>query len=1018
MKRFSPLAAAVCASLLVPCSPAAGADWPQHRYDAGRTAASPESLPTDLHLAWVREMATPRPAFPGEVRIRYDATYEPVVAGKTMFVPSMVTDSVTALDTDTGALRWQFFAEGPVRFAPAVWEGKVYLVSDDGYLYCLGADQGELLWKFRGLPGNRQDRKVLGNGRLISLVPARGGPVLSGGVVYFGAGIWSGEGVFVHALDAKTGKVIWSNTDSARIERANMDHGVAYYAGIAPQGYLAIVDDKLVVPCGAQLPAVLDPKTGKLASYTMGWGGRVGLPKGCCFVAGIRHYLIHGGDLYDIRTPNEERFRDSRGGRDFKSRLYLAGVTRLQIDRTNQKGLGNFRRPVLTPAAMYYDDQGIVASDLSRGDLEERASTGIPAQRRNDTYPDKTRIVFAELWRLDSPSRVHIKAAGRLYCARPKLVEAVEIPAPGEKPKIGWRADIQGTPHSMLAADGKLFVVTREGRIHAFGPTKPNEPVVHARPSAAPPEPDDWTTRTAAILKAGGKPDGYALVLGVGTGRLAEELVRQSRLQVIAVDADARKVDRLRRKFQQAGQYGTRVTVLVGDTASYPLPPYLASLVVSEDPGALGNDFARRFADALIYCLRPYGGTACFVLPDDKQREFLKAVSGSEMAGAKVREAGDFVLVTHEGALPDSADWSHGGADAANTGASRDRSVKPPLARLWFDGSFRWFRTPNSSVVRVTGGRLFIHADKLYAIDVYTGRLLWQTDTFTARPSDDRMVAVEDAVYLASGTTCARFDPATGRRTGKIDLPSPVAASWTHIRVAGDSLVGAAGPCVVCLNRRDGGLIWRHDRQRKVGCLALGGGKVFCADVAVKPQGKKPIPDVPIEALDASTGKVLWQTTGGSEVRYYEPLDMLCTSRGIFAGSDGARVRDTAVSLIAGDRLISGGAEQVAVIDPKTGARIGKELKWRRRGCTSLRASANLLTTRFMGNAACIDLATGQITSFWNVRAACSNNLFAADGVFNMPNLTGGCTCNYLPVSQAFVPRAVIERLAGRQKKP
>jgi hypothetical protein len=52
------------------------------------------------------------------------------------------------------------------------------------------------------------------------------------------------------------------------------------------------------------------------------------------------------------------------------------------------------------------------------------------------------------------------------------------------------------------------------------------------------------------------------------------------------------------------------------------------------------------------------------------------------------------------------------------------------------------------------------------------------------------------------------------------------------------------------------------------------------------------------------------------------------------------------------------------------------------------------------------------------VRAACSNNLFAADGVFNMPNLTGGCTCNYLPVSQAFVPRAVVERLAGPQHGP
>ena len=136
-----------------------------------------------------------------------------------MFVPSMVTDSVTALDTETGAERWRFIAEGPVRFAPVAWEGKVYFVSDDGYLYCLN-DDGSLRWKFRGLPEGRRDRKVLGHGRLVSLWPARGGPVLADGVVYFAAGLWPTEGVFVHALDAESGKPVWSNTTAIASRRA------------------------------------------------------------------------------------------------------------------------------------------------------------------------------------------------------------------------------------------------------------------------------------------------------------------------------------------------------------------------------------------------------------------------------------------------------------------------------------------------------------------------------------------------------------------------------------------------------------------------------------------------------------------------------------------------------------------------------------------------------------------------------------------------------------------------------
>ena len=39
------------------------------------------------------------------------------------------------------------------------------------------ASDGKLLWKFRGTPDDKQDRKLMGNGRLVSMFPARGGPV-------------------------------------------------------------------------------------------------------------------------------------------------------------------------------------------------------------------------------------------------------------------------------------------------------------------------------------------------------------------------------------------------------------------------------------------------------------------------------------------------------------------------------------------------------------------------------------------------------------------------------------------------------------------------------------------------------------------------------------------------------------------------------------------------------------------------------------------------------------------------
>ena len=115
--------------------------------------------------------------------------------------PEAVRDSVSI----GGVL---FTADGPIRHAPITSGGRTYVGSDDGYLYCLDTSSAKVLWKFRGGPTNR---KVLGAGRLISAWPVSGAPVVHEGRVYFAAGIWPVMGVFVYALDAERGRVIWVN---------------------------------------------------------------------------------------------------------------------------------------------------------------------------------------------------------------------------------------------------------------------------------------------------------------------------------------------------------------------------------------------------------------------------------------------------------------------------------------------------------------------------------------------------------------------------------------------------------------------------------------------------------------------------------------------------------------------------------------------------------------------------------------------------------------------------------------
>jgi outer membrane protein assembly factor BamB len=1022
-----PLSAACVVLCLVPFLQARGADWPQFRRDASRSAATAEQLPDQLHLQWVRLLGTPRPAFPGEVRLRFDASYEPIVSGQSLFVPSMVTDQVMALDAQTGAQRWRFVADGPVRFAPVAWEDKVYFVSDDGYLYCVNASDGTLRWKYRGYPPGRNDRCLLGNGRLISLFPARGGPVLDSGVIYFGAGMLSGYGVAIHALDAATGKVIWSNTDSNHIPKANMDHGVGNEAGLTPLGYLALVHDMLVVPCGAQLPAFLNRKTGELISFWMGWGGRNGLPKGAWLVAGTGHYLSHGGDLYDLARPNDERFDSSRMRSEFKSMLYPGQFTRLRIDPANQRHLGPFQEPVFASTVMFDNTQGITAHDLTGVELRERKKEPIPPARRDDPYPDKWIMHARELWKMPSSLQVHIKAGERLYLGGPGVVEALQLPQAGAQPQIVWRAVVEGTPQRMIAANGQLFVVTREGALYAFGAEKKVPPVVHAGSAAAAPAADAWTKTTQEILETTKIRDGYALVLGLGTGRLVEELVRQSTLQVIALDADAAKVDLLRRKLDQAGVYGSRASVHVGDPLSFPLPPFLASLVVSEngsDPGLWKDP---KWVPTIGHTLRPYGGTACLAFPVAGHARLIEEIKSTRLSGVTARTVGEWLLISRTGPLPGSAAWSHEGADAANTGASEDRFVKAPLELLWLDSPPRWQRAPGATLVRVGGGRILIKAETLQAIDVFTGRKLWETTLPFPHRQTDQIVVSDEGIYLAGGTTCLVLDPVTGCHKARIELPPGLTGPWANLRIWQDYLVGQSGKCLVCLNRSTGRLMWQRECGRASLSVAVGGNKVYCSERVPAWWSDTISREAPLRALDIATGQELWQIAGGSEVFYCSELDRVVQVSGIYHGKDGTllaalprQAPQPALKLNAenlrrpllliGTTLLFGTAESYVEYDLRTGKARGQPMSWNRRGCTSLRASPHLITTRFRGNAACITVPTRSVIPFWNVRSACSNNLFPADGVLNMPSLTGGCACNYLPVSQAYVPAEVIAR--------
>ena len=764
------------------CAAALAADWPTWRYDVTRSAATPEQLPAELHPQWVRDFPKPRRAWlpKPDDRLRFDVSYEPVVMGKTLFVPSNVSDSVAAYDTDTGAEKWRFFADGPVRFAPVAWKNRLYFVSDDSFLYCLDAATGRFIWKYRGAPA---DKRVLGNERLISMWPGRGAPVLVEGKIYFAASIWPFMGIFIHAVDAGTGKAVWTNSGTGATWMIQPHHNWAF-ACVAPQGYFVAVGDRLLVPGGRSVPACFNRKTGKLLYYHLDkrFKTRAGTIK-----IGSYHVSARGKWFFNHNV------RDNRT-------WMFALEDGMQLLRFGSK-------PVLTGNAIY----SLAGAALVAHGLRPEIKKTMDKQGKLQ----QIRASLREQWRIAVPGvrEVYLKAGSRLYLGGPGLVIAADIGTASKRAKVGWTTTIEGMPWSMLAADGKLFVVTEEGRVYCFGAEK-RKAKTWALSRNRMAEPNDQMAMVAkAVLKETNIREGYCLVLGAGRGRLAEELARQSKLHIIVIDPDAEKIGSLRRRWHANGLYGVRIAAHAGDPLTFPLPPYLASLVVCGDVKAAGLDRPQALSRQLAHILRPYGGIACLPLSADVRAATADAVK-QVLPNAKLESSVlGWTLVTRSGALPGSADWTHQYADPANSVVSRDEHVKLPLGLLWFGGPSNDGVLPrhgHGPSPQVAHGRLIIEGpDLLRCLDVYTGRLVWERkfpgigkpyNNTSHQPGANAVganyVTLPDAVYVNWNRKLLRLDPATGQTVAEFSVAvgSKQPPELGYIAVSDDVLVVGVSP--------------------------------------------------------------------------------------------------------------------------------------------------------------------------------------------------------------------------------
>ena len=567
------------------------------RYDFERTAESPQQLPNELALLWSRDLPKPLPAF-NDVRLQFDGGYEPIVVGQRLFLSSNCEDKVTAFDTNSGAQLWQFFAAGPVRLAPVAWKDRVLFGSDDGNFYCVAAGTGKLVWKFKAVPS---DRKLLGNERLISVWPIRGGPVLKDDRVYFAAGVWPFEGVFIYCLDAATGKQIWVN-DSAGHLYGQQPHNAVAIGGIAPQGYLLIDGGDLVVPSSNAYPGRFDLRTGKLKDFKLPLAGR-----------------FPGGWYASLPGKSEQK--------NTKRKSLLADMG-INIVRHEDR--------------MRFEGKPEIRTTIRAAEREFRFTKGFP--------------------------------------------------------------QVPGKIHSMIAADGKLFVSTVAGGLYAFGKSARKAPRRHVLDQS---EGADATTLSTKLLAATSH-HGYAVFLGAPDPNTLSHLVAQTKLHLIVVDSDSTRVENLRRNLVRSGIYGSRVAVTHADPATFEMPPYFANFIFVQE----GTSQDAR--DRIFESVRPYGG-----------KLIMQTATGLQ-------------TTTREGALPGSTNYN------GDFTASPDALVKAPLGVLWFDDTLAHFkRSPQPKFIdglmvsttkdwldaSTREGRVDYRLLPPTFSDVYTGRILTDDET-------------------------------------------------------------------------------------------------------------------------------------------------------------------------------------------------------------------------------------------------------------------------------------------------
>lgn len=1010
-------------------------DWPMWRYDFGRTASTPEQLADKLYLQWKVKYSLRTPVWDDPLNqnlMQFDRIFEPVVADNKIFIGFNDQDKVIALDINNGKELWHYYADGPVRLPLAINKGRVYFTSDDGNCYCLDGATGSLIWKVSLAPASN---KLLGNKRLISMWPSRGGIVIKDNILYTAASIFPLMGTFIYAINTETGAVVWKNEGTGS-SYTLQPHKSPAFANVAPQGIFTISGDCLLVAGGRSVPAAFDLKTGEELYYQLAESGKTG---GAFTCANDKIFFNHHRErmtyMYDAQNGNK-----------------------LKSDA------GEY--PVIDGDNIYFSGKRITASSLG----------------------DKNKL--ESLWKSDySAANDLIKAGNCLYAADSTGITAIRIS--DNKPTKLWSIKTDENIERLLAANGKLIAVSGDGEILVFGNTPVSEVSLIKKSE------NTLTFKSSAvdeIIKATSVTSGYSVVFGTKDLDLLKGLISKTALTIIAFDKDPSRISYLRNYFDNLGVKADRLGFLAAGESFPLLPKYFSSLTIIDDVDYL-KDMDDDVLRSIYECTRPYDGKIWMRTSRREQKQLTAKLETLNLYGAEEAKGTGYSLITRTGSLEGVDEWTHNYGDISNTLKSDDQRVKAPLGILWFGGNSNMDVLPrhgHGPGEQVIDGRLIIQGmNSISGRDVYTGRVLWERkfdklidDTWLVyydesydgeNPLDPKynqehlagsnargtnFIATKEYVYVIEGAVCHLIDIQTGELVKDFTTGDAATQNLGYIGVYNDYLIlgnnftnfpeirdpdektvdkrmsnfdVTASDELIVLNRFTGEKLWNIKAKNGFihNSVICGDDMLFCLDklpqdleTKLKRRGE-PLPagsrmlfiDIKSGNIAKEDTKDIFGTWLGYSSEYKYLLQATRPSRDMLTGETGNRMIVYNVKtnekvwdkpakyanppILHGDRIYTEGegfslltGEPIFEKDLIT----GEDKKWtykREYGCGIVVASEYLLTFR-SASAGFVNLdlfdGTGSLGGW---KSSCSTNLIVADGVLNSPDYTRTCQCPY-----------------------